>query len=144
MRLLLLLLGLAGASVPASADQSVSQGEYRVHYAAINSQALTPEIAARYGVTRRANQALLVLNAQRRAGDGPAQPVAATASGIARDLIGDTQTLQFRSVREDGIDTLVAPFRFDDQQVLNFEIRILPAGAAAPLALRFGQQFFKE
>lgn len=142
MRVLLLCLVLM--VLPAAAEQSVSQGDYVVHYAAINSQSLTPEIAARYGVTRAADQALLVINAQQRKGPGPARAVRASAGGSMRDLVQEPRPLRFRGVTEDGIETLIAPFRFDDLQVLSFDVKVLPAGASAPLLVRFKQQFYRD
>lgn len=144
MRVLLLFLSLAGLSLSVSAEQSVTQGDYVVHYAAITSKSLTPEIAARYGVTRSRDQALLVLNAQQRNAGAPPRAVGASAGGSVRDLVGEPQVLRFRGVTEDGIETLIAPFAFDDLQMLNFEVKVLPAGASAPLVVRFRQQFFNE
>jgi hypothetical protein len=47
-------------AVPAWAQQSQSFGEYSVHYNALNSSLLSPEIANAYGIRRSDSRALIM------------------------------------------------------------------------------------
>ncbi len=137
--LLLLLLSLS-----ARAEQFIDHGDYRVHYSAINSTLLTPEVARTFDVKRTRGEALLVLNAQRRDAEGRYQPVAATANGQARSLIGQVEKLRLRAVREADVHYLLAPFDVLDGEFLTLELSVTPEGAAAPIPLKFQQQFYRD
>lgn len=142
MRTLILLLSLL-FGLAAQAEQYVDEGRYRVHYAAINTTALTPEVARQFGVSRTRNEILLVLNAQEQV-DGRYVPVPATASGTATTLLGHVQKLALRPVREADVHYVVAAFQTLDGEYMTIDARVLPEGADAPLRVRFRQQFYRD
>jgi hypothetical protein len=133
-----LLFGLA-----AHAEQFIDEGPYRVHYAAINTTALTPEVARQFGVSRTRNEILLVLNAQEQV-DGRYVPVPATATGRATTLLGHTQKLALRPVREADVHYVVAAFQTLDGEYMTIDVQVLPEGAEAPLQVKFRQQFYRD
>lgn len=130
-------------SLGAAAEQYVDDGPFRVHYAAVNTTALTPEVARQFGVARTRNEILLVLNAQQRI-DGRYVPVPATASGTATTLLGHVQTLELRAVREAEAHYVVASFQTLDGEFMTIDAQVLPQGANAPLQVRFRQQFYRD
>ncbi|MEC9363527.1 MAG: DUF4426 domain-containing protein [Pseudomonadota bacterium] len=130
-------------SLGAAAEQYVDDGPFRVHYAAVNTTALTPEVARQFGVARTRNEILLVLNAQQRI-DGRYVPVPATASGTATTLLGHVQTLELRAVREAEVHYVVASFQTLDGEFMTIDAQVLPQGANAPLQVRFRQQFYRD
>ncbi|MES0872530.1 DUF4426 domain-containing protein [Sinimarinibacterium thermocellulolyticum] len=130
-------------SLGAAAEQFVDAGEYRVHYAAINTTALTPEVARQFGVRRTRNEILLVLNAQQRV-DGGYLPVPATATGTATTLLGHVQKLDLRPVREADVHYLVATFQTLDGEFMTIAAQVLPQGANTPLPIKFRQQFYRD
>lgn len=136
-----LLLGMQ--AVVAQAEQYVDAGDFRVHYAAVNTTALTPEVARQFGVERTRNRILLVLNAQQRI-DGRHQPVPATASGTATTLLGHVQKLALRPIREGDVHYVVASFETLDGEFMTIDAQVLPAGANAPIQLKFRQQFYRD
>lgn len=142
MRALIMLLMLLG-SFAAAAEQFVDAGPYRVHYAAINTTALTPDIARQFGVSRTRNEILLVLNAQQQV-DGRYLPVPATATGTATTLLGHVQKLALRPVREADVHYVVASFQTLDGEFMRIDAQVLPEGANAPLTVKFRQQFYRD
>ena len=144
MTRLILMLGTLLLSTAAQAEQFVDQGEYRIHYNALNSTALTPEVARRFNVTRSRQEALLVLSPQQRDERGQYRPVSAQGEGRARSLLGHVTPLKLRPVREGEGHYLVASFDVLDGEFLNLELSVLPAGADAPIALSFKQQFYRD
>lgn len=136
-------LTLALFALSAHAEQFVDAGDYRVHYAALNTTALAPQVARQFGVERTRNEVLLVLNAQQRI-DGRYQPVAATASGTATTLLGHVQKLALRPVREAEVHYIIASFQVLDGEFVTLAVNVLPAGANAPLVVRFKQQFYRD
>jgi hypothetical protein len=132
------------ASSAAPAEQFVDRGEYRIHYNALNTTALTPEVARRFGITRTRNEALLVLSPQQRDEQGRYRPVPAQGEGRARSLLGHVVPLKLRPVRDGDSHYLVASFQILDGEFLKLELNVLPSGAGTPIPLAFQQQFYRE
>lgn len=134
--LLLLVAGMAGAQ-----SQQAGDG-ITIHYHAQPTLTLTPEVARGYAITRSASRALLNVALRRARPDGLADAVAAKVEGAATNLAGQRQALGLREVREgDAIYYLAEP-RIGARDTLDFELRIIPDGAATPVLVRFRQEFF--
>jgi hypothetical protein len=137
--LLLIALFVGGN---AAAESSMRQGDLVVHYNAVPSISLAPEVARQYAITRSANRALLNIAVMRRQTDGTDKAIAATLAGSATNLAGQRQELSFRQVREgDAIYYLAEP-RVTDRETLAFDVQVTAEGETAPLAVRFRQEFF--
>lgn len=136
----LLCLLLLGAG-PAQAERMISAGAFEVHYNAIPTTQITPEVARAQGITRSAQRALVNIAVRHRVGQSDTA-VTARVEGQARNDVGQTQTLWFREVREgDAIYYLAEP-RIELETPIRFDIEVLPEGAERPIVLRFSDQFF--
>ena len=138
-RLAALLLVLAAA--PAFAQSQTAPGGITVHYSALPTLQLEPEVARSYAITRSAARGLVNVAVRRTTAEGGDQAVAAAVSGSATNLIGQRQALAFREVREgDAIYYLAEP-RTTAGEALAFELEVLPAGTTVPVRVRFRQEF---
>lgn len=140
-------LGLIAALLwigAAQAEQFVREGEYIVHYVALPSTSITPEIARHFGITRSGGLSLLVLNAQRETAPGKTVSLPATAAGTVSSLIGHVQNLDLQPAREGDVHYVLAQFQAVDQEILKFDLLITPQGASKPLTLKFQQQFYRD
>lgn len=126
----------------AQAEQSISAGDYAVHYSAVSAASITPEVARQYGITRSASRGLLNIAVRRKQADGQTQAVAATVTAAATNLAGQRQQLQMREVREGEAIYYLGEPRVEEAASLNFEIEVQPSGSAQPISLRFSQDFF--
>lgn len=135
------MLGLL-ASPEAVAQNSVRSGEFEVHYSAIGSSSLAPEVARRYAITRSAARGLLNVAVLGDDADGVQQAVGAIVTGAATNLAGQRQVLAIREVREGSAIYYLAEPRVGDAETLNFELTVVPHGANRPIEIRFQQQFF--
>ena len=135
---LCLLLASAGAFA-----QTVRDGNYVVHYAAMSTQDLPAVMARQYGIRQGGGHAMLLLNLQRDSG-GQHIAVHGEASGTARNLMGDVQPLTLRPAGGDSPEDLIAEFDVDPLQVLTFDIDVRPEGATHAIKVKFQQQFFGE
>ncbi len=142
MRLLLALLFVLTATV-ARAEQFVDLGDFRIHYAALNTTQLTPDVARKFNVQRSSKRILLVLNAQKRVG-GKYESVTATASGTATTLLGHVQSLELRPIREADVHYVIASFETLEGEYMTVDARVLPAGAMTPVTVKFRQQFYLD
>jgi hypothetical protein len=143
MRLCLLGLCLL-LCLPAAAEQRVEQDGFIVHYAAIRTTDLTPEVARQFNVRRRGKQALLVLNAQRVEDSGTVVPIAATATGRVTSLLGHLQKLDLRPVQEGPVHYVLAEFETLNREYLTVDVQLTPQGAARPIRIKFQQQFYND
>ena len=130
----LLLTFAAGAAL---AENSIERGDYVVHYNAVPSATIAPEVARQYAITRSANRALLNIAVLRQG-----RAVTATITGSATNLAGQRQDLALREVREGEAIYYLAEPGIANQETLAFELDVLPEGAPEPIVVRFRQEFF--
>ncbi|MCG6117312.1 MAG: DUF4426 domain-containing protein [Aquimonas sp.] len=136
-------LGLAGllllAPALAVAQSSTKRGEYTVHYSALPTTLLTPEVARNSGITRSASRGLLNIAVLK---DGEIMPEAVTASveAAAINPAGQRQNLRMREVREGSAIYYLGEPRISEGERLDFEVRITPADGEQ-ITLRFATHF---
>jgi F420-0:gamma-glutamyl ligase len=125
MRRLALFLCALCLALPAFAadyakpDRKEVFGDTTVHYSAITSSYLQPEIASAAGLIRSKNQGVLNI-AVVKAG----KPVAANITGTVKDLTGRNLTLTFRQIAEQGAVYYIAQFPIEQQETLTFSINV--------------------
>ena len=139
-----LVLGLF--SMQSSAEQKQVFGEYEVHYMGLSSSFLTPEVAKIYDIPR--SRALGFLNIsvlQKTAKAEMPEALNATVSGKIRNLIGQSRDIEFRRVQEGKAIYYISTFRFDDGDMYNFDLDIVPSNAKQKnFDVKFSQRFYEE
>jgi hypothetical protein len=143
-RLFVTLACLSGLTSLASAEQSQDFGPYVVHYSAITSDTLLPEVARQYGITRSKNRAVLTMTVLKKVMSTTGTPTSATITGNATSLSAQMRTLDFRAITEGNAIYYISEFPVADRETLDFNLQVVPAGETQPLAVRFRQQFFTE
>ncbi len=143
---LLSTLALGLFSMQSSAEQKQVFGEYEVHYMGLSSSFLTPEVAKIYDIPR--SRALGFLNIsvlQKTANDELPAALNATVSGKIRNLIGQSRDIEFRRVQEGKAIYYISTFRFDDGDMYNFDLDIVPSNAKQKnFDVKFSQRFYEE
>lgn len=133
-RWLALLLLLSGGLAHAQGQHSA--GAYQVHYSALPSAFLTPEVARQYGILRSRVRGVLVVSVQR---DG--QPVRVRIEAQVGPGGGQLQPLQLRQVDTEGLPSYIGSFAIAAGESRQFRLRITPPDSE-PLQIAFSQQFF--
>lgn len=128
-------------ALPAAAEQYVQSGDYTVHYMSMQTSDLPPKVARAYGLRRSSGQALVMVNVQQGALSGA--PVSAQITGTARNLTGTPKALAFREVREQQAIYSIATVPVANMETLRFALEVLPAGASAPITVRFDNKFYR-
>lgn len=138
-------LGLvtALALAPAQAE-SVRSGRYTVHYSAMPSTMITPEVARAAGIARSSSRALLNVSVRADSADALGEPVPARITADVRNSVGQLQSLRMREVREADAIYFLGEARFSDGDTLDFQIEALIEGEPRPVRVRFSQQFFSR
>ena len=141
---LALLAGLAFSGL-ARAQQSQDFGNYVVHYNALNTNLIPPQVAKGYGITRSSSRALLNVTVLKKVMDTPGTPVTAAVKASATNLTGQLRELGIRELDDaEGAIYYVAEFPVHNLETYRFEIAVSIAGEEDPLMVRFTQQFYTE
>ena len=133
-------------SASTSAEQKIVFGEYEVHYMGLNSSFLTPEVSKIYDIPRSRSLGFLNISLlqESKGGQVPAA-LDANVKGSIRNLIGQSRELEFRRVREGQAIYYITTFSFDDGDMYNFDLDIVPSNAKQKnFDVKFSQRFYEE
>ena len=141
----LILLGTITLSSTGEAQQAQDFGDYVVHYNALNTNFIPPQVAKAYGIHRSSSRALLNITVLKKVMDNPGTPVKAsvTASGI--NLTGQRREIEIREIKDtEGAVYYIGELPVHNLETYNFTVEVQPAGEADPLIVKFRQQFYTE
>ena len=129
-------------ALPAWAGQFKTIKDVEVHYSAFNSTFLTPQVARSYELKRNGYSTIINISVLDNYQAGkPA--ITAKVSGSAKNLIGQTKTLEFREVKEGSAIYYLAEFPISEEENLTFNIDV-NAGNKGTGRLKFTQKFYVE
>ena len=148
MKRLLSILLLAGSlvvAVDAAAQQSQDFGDYVVHYNALNTNLIPPQVAQAYGIARSPSRALLNITVMKKVMDTPGTPVSATVSATGTNLTGQLREIPIREIKDpEGAIYYIGDFPVHHLETYRFEVQVAVEGEDEPLMVRFRQQFYTE
>jgi len=133
----ILVLSMLWITPAAQAEQVQRLGDWDVHYVLIPTSFLKPEIAARHGIARGRDRAMLNISVL----DSDGLPVAVEISGNIRNLLEQVQALTFIEVREGTAVYYLAEVKHSDREILRLSIEIAPPDGSKQV-LQFQQQMF--
>jgi hypothetical protein len=128
-----------GAAPVAQAEQKRTLGSWDVHYIAINSTFLTPQVAQQYAIVRSRYNALINISVLDRE-DKSAQSVVLT--GQAKNLLGVVKKLSFKQVKEGKSIYYLATLGFSDQE--QFRISVDISDGNQQKTLKFQHKFYAD
>lgn len=127
----------------AQAEQKVDFGNYELHYIVFNSTVLQPDIAARHGISRSAQLAVVNLSVLEKQPDGVAMPIEASVQLQTRNLLGQTNPVELRIIREQPAIYHLGTLRFSHRDVLRFDVTVEIEGQR-PFNTTFTQELWRE
>ena len=116
-------------------------GDHVVHFNAMTTDQLTPEIARAYNFVRSKNRAMLnvsVVNASDNAS------VAADVTVKAVNLTGQLKNVPMRMIEEQDAIYYIGEVAVANRETLIFDISVTPEGVNTPSEVRFKRQFFTD
>lgn len=146
-RILSILAALSVLVTPLSlqAQQSQDFGEYVVHYNALNTNLIPPQVAKAYGIQRSSSRALLNITVLKKVMDNPGTPAKAKITTHATNLTGQRRQIELREILEpEGAVYYIAEFPVHNMETYRFEIDVRIAGENESLMVKFKQQFYTE
>jgi len=137
-----LLLLFAGA---ASAEQYVDVGDYVIHYHAMPTDILTPEVARAYGIQRSQARAMLNITVMRKGREGALDtPVEATVVASATNLTGQRREMEMKLISEQEARYYVGFVRVANDETIEFKVQVQPDGESEPYEMAFRQKFYVD
>jgi hypothetical protein len=141
MQFPLAFLVIAGMlACKAQAEQSVEVDGYVIHYNALSTDFLSPQVAKLYGITRSSNRGMLNVTVLKKHMGLESLPVKAKVSASAVNLSSQTKTLAPREVMDAGAIYYIAEFPVADKETLEFKLQVTPEDGASH-NVEFTQQF---
>ena len=140
-----LVLLAALTSLPAIAQQAQEFGDYMVHYNALSSSLITPEVAKAYGIRRSDSRALINISVMKNNGDQLATAVKANLTASGRNLTGQTRNVDMREIDDgDGAIYYIGELSVRNMETFDFTVVVLVEGQNKPFNVKFRQQFYTE
>jgi len=136
-----LILLAALTSLPVIAQQAREFDDYTIHYNALSSSLITPEVAKAYGIHRSDSRALINISVLKNNGDATKADVTATG----RNLTGQTRNVDMREINEgDGAIYYIGELSVRNMETFDFTVLVTPEGNDQPFTVKFRQQFYTE
>lgn len=140
-----LVLLAALTSLPAIAQQAQEFGDYIIHYNALNSSLITPEVAKAYGIRRSDSRALINISVLKNVENQLATAVKAKVTASGRNLTGQTRNVDMREIDEgDGAIYYIGELSVRNMETFDFTVVVLVEGQNKPFNVKFRQQFYTE
>ena len=142
-RTLILLAALT--SLPAIAQQAQEFGDYIVHYNALKSSLITPEVAKAYSIRRSDSRALINIAVLKNTENQTTTAVKATVTVSGRNLTGQTRKVKMREITEgDEAIYYIGELSVSNMEMFDFTVLVTPQAQDKTFKLNFRQQFYTE
>jgi len=119
-------------------------GDYVLHFNAIRTDELKPEVAKAYSITRSRNRALLNVSMVRKTDSSPGRPVPGSVSAQAVNLTGQLKNLSLREITEGDAVYYIGDVAISDGETLVFTVDATPINETRRFSVRFTRQFFTD
>lgn len=137
---LALLLTLV-APLAALAEQAMRFGDIEIHYSAMLTADLQPEVARTYGIERNKSRGIATLAVLQKDAAGVARPIKASVDVSVVNAVGRVVLVAMREIQENAAVYYIGTFRVADEETLTFKVQIIPDGAK-PQNFEFKKTFF--
>jgi hypothetical protein len=140
-----LILFTALTSSSAFAQQAQEFGDFTIHYNALRSSMLTPEVAKAYDIRRSDSRALINISVLKNTENQTTNAVKASVTTSGRNLTGQTRKVEMREINEgDGAIYYIGELSVRNMETFDFTVLVTPEGQSKPFTLKFRQQFYTE
>ncbi|GBL44785.1 hypothetical protein SFMTTN_0586 [Sulfuriferula multivorans] len=140
---LLALPFAAHAAQTNPAEQVVKYGNIEIHYNAMPTDELQPEVAKNYHIERSRNRGLLTIAVLRKNKLGVSEPVSAVITATVVNLNSQLAEIDMRTVKEGSAVYYLGEFRITPPDTLKFNVSAKPAGETRKYQAEFSRPFFQ-
>jgi len=119
-------------------------GDYVVHFNALSTDQLTPEIAREYNIVRSPNRIMLNVSILKKTSGAADTPVNGAVSASAINLTGQLRDIAMREIPEAGAIYYIGELAVTNEETLIFTVDVTPINEASRFTVRFKKQFFVD
>jgi hypothetical protein len=119
-------------------------GQYEVHYNALRTDELTPDVARAYGIERSGNRVLLNVSLLAKSTDGRTTPVDGEVHASAYNLNGQLKDLEMRRIQEGTSIYFIGEVGISGNEILVFDIDARPREGGEAFAVQFKREFYAD
>jgi hypothetical protein len=142
MKRLIAAICLGGAVTLAHAEKAEKFGTVEIHYNAITTDTLLPEVARAYKIERSKSRGLATISVLKKNAVGVPTPVAARLKVHVTNLNQQLAEVPMREVREGNAVYYLGEFRIAPPDTLAFTASVETEGEPRR-EIRFSQSFYK-
>ncbi|MHB1093768.1 DUF4426 domain-containing protein [Thiobacillus sp.] len=142
MKHLLAVLFLCSATVVAHAQIMQEFGQFEIHYNALTTDELQPEVARTYKIERSKTRGILTMSVLKKNKTGVPSPVPAKLSVYATNLTRQLTNVTMREVKEGAAIYYLGEFRIVPPDTLTFRATVEVPGQLKQ-EITFDQKFFR-
>jgi hypothetical protein len=129
--------------VPAAqAEQAEKFGNVEVHYNAMLSTDLLPDVAKTYKIDRSPTRGIVTISVLRKNAMGVAQPIPAKLTAYMVNLSNQLGNIDMREIREGNAIYYLGEFRVSPPNTLKYTVTVEVAGDPKR-EVNFSQKFYK-
>lgn len=145
-----IFLSLVAITVQAQVDQpkeistTAKFGDYTVHYNVFNSTDIPAKVAEAYKLVRGKDRALVNISLTKTENGSTSLGLPAIVNGASKNLMQQKQTLTFIEIKEGDATYYLAPFVFNNEEVLHFDIQVSADTNAKPMSFTFNRTLYTE
>ncbi|MGI9238215.1 MAG: DUF4426 domain-containing protein [Woeseiaceae bacterium] len=125
---------------PAGAS-SAEIGDHVVHFSALSTDQLPPDIARAYNILRSKNRAMLNVSIIRKSDNAP---VPATVEVKTVNLTGQLKNVTMRRIDEQEAIYYIGETAVANRETLVFDISVMPEGETRASQVRFKREFYTD
>lgn len=116
-------------------------GDHIVHFSALSTDQLPPEVARAYNIVRSKNRAMLNVSVLRESDN---TPVTAEVTVKTVNLTGQLKSVTMRRINEQDAIYYIGEVPVANRETLIFDISVKPEGVDTISEVRFKRQFFTD
>jgi len=136
--------GGESASVPQAEPAGASSadiGDHVVHFSALSTDQLPPDIARAYNILRSKNRAMLNVSIIRKSDSAP---VPAKVNVKTVNLTGQLKNVTMRQIDEQEAIYYIGETAVANRETLVFDISVIPEGSTRASEVRFKREFYTD
>ena len=130
------------AEPPEAAQKDL--GDHVVHFSAMTTDLLQPEIARTYDIVRSKNRAMVNISIIKKEEGTIGKPVNGEIDIVANNLTGQVKNLALRRIQEGNAIYYIGDVQVANAETLVFNMNVKPEGAEGASPVRFTRQFFSD
>ncbi|HSX50288.1 MAG TPA: DUF4426 domain-containing protein [Cellvibrio sp.] len=119
-------------------------GDYTVHYNVFYSMDIPAKVAETYQLVRGKDRALVNISLTKTENGSTSLGLPAIVSGTSKNLMQQKQALKFIEIKEGDATYYLAPFVFNNEELLHFDIQVNTEVTARPMTFTFNRTLYKE